>query len=87
MQPKPIYKVLLLVALSLLAVGFLLIKRDEPELAELASYFLISSLALIAISLQGFQRFRGFSYTFWILAAVTVSLYYPGYFTGIGTFS
>ncbi len=84
MLPKLIYRILLTIALSLLAVGFFLLYRGEPQVA---SYFLIASLALLAISMQGFQGFRGFSYTFWILAAVTVSLYYPEYFTGIGSFS
>ncbi|MEX2232964.1 MAG: bile acid:sodium symporter family protein [Cyclobacteriaceae bacterium] len=41
----------------------------------------------MAISFQGFEKLRGFSYTFWILTAVTFSLYYPEYFTGIGDFS
>lgn len=41
----------------------------------------------MAISFQGIEKLRGFSYTFWILTAVTFSLYYPAYFTGIGDFS
>jgi len=78
------YRIILIISIVLLVAGVIMIRLDPPEMA---SYLLIGGLAALAVALQGFQRFRGFSYTFWILSAVTVSLYYPGLFTGIGSFS
>ena len=84
MQRNPIFKIALILALGLLAVGLFFIYNNQTTPS---SIFLISSLAIMAISFQGFQKLRGFSYTFWILTAVTFSLYYPEFFTGIGDFS
>ncbi len=52
-----------------------------------ASFFFISGLILLAISFQGFKALNGFSYTLWILTAVTSSLYFPSFFIGVGDFS
>jgi len=84
MRPNPIFRYGLIFAVGLLAVGIYFLSRDA---IVLSSIFLISSLALMAISFQGFEKLKGFSYTFWILTAVTFSLYYPHYFTSIGDFS
>jgi bile acid:Na+ symporter, BASS family len=51
------------------------------------SLFLIAGFVLMAISFQGFKALRGFSYTMWILTAVTASLYFPHLFMGFGGFS
>lgn len=84
MQRNPIFKIALILAIGLLATGlfFLFNNQTKPS-----SIFLITSLAIMAISFQGFNKLRGFSYTFWILTSVTFSLYYPEYFSGIGDFS
>ena len=37
----------------------------------------------LALGFQGFELLKSFSYTFWIFAAVTVSMYYPAYFIEI----
>jgi BASS family bile acid:Na+ symporter len=84
MQRNQVYKIMLFIALALLALGFYFLYAQQRSIA---SVFQISGLAILAISLQGFEKFRGFSYTCWILTAVTFSLYYPQYFTGIGNFS
>jgi bile acid:Na+ symporter, BASS family len=84
MQQNSIFKIALILSLVFFAAGLILLYIDQHVPS---SIFLISSLALMAISFQGFPKLRGFSYTFWILTAVTFSLYYPGYFTGIGDFS
>ncbi len=84
MKHNPIFKYGLLLAIALFIVGLFLLSTEH---ALLSSILLISSLAVMAISFQGFVKLRGFSYTFWILTGVTFSLYYPGYFTGIGDFS
>lgn len=78
------YKLLLIISLLLIVVGFsILVASANHE----ASYFLVPGIAILAIALQGFPLFRGFSYTMFIFAAVTCSLYNPAWFTGIGQFS
>ncbi len=51
------------------------------------SFFFIVGFVLMAISFQGFKTLKGFSYTLWILTAVTASLYFPYLFVGVGDFS
>ena len=84
MQQHPIFRITLVLSLGFFATGLLLLYYDQPVPS---SIFLITSLALMAVSFQGYPKLRGFSYTFWILTAVAFSLYYPQYFTGIGDFS
>ena len=84
MKKDQVHKILLSIALVLLLVGVAFIYNDQ---SKLAGFSLIGGFSLLAISLQGFSKLRGFSYTCWILTAVTFSLYYPHYFTGIGSFS
>jgi BASS family bile acid:Na+ symporter len=84
MRQNSIFKIGLLLSAGLFVTGLVLLYNDQTIPS---SILLISSLALMAISFQGFEKLRGFSYTFWILTAVTFSLYYPEYFTGIGDFS
>ena len=84
MQQNSIFKIALILSLGFFAAGLFFLFNDQTLPS---SIFLISGLALMAISFQGFPKLRGFSYTFWILTAVTFSLYYPEYFTGIGDFS
>jgi bile acid:Na+ symporter, BASS family len=82
--PSFIHKTFLVIGLFLTIAGFIFILRGE---AQVASYLLIPGFILIALAFQGFSKLAGFSYTFWILTAVTISLYFPQYFTGIGSFS
>lgn len=84
MRRASLYRYTLMLSLLLLATGVILLYREE---ITLSSVFLISGLAIMAVSFQGYEKLRGFSYTFWILTGVTFSLYHPGYFTGIGDFS
>ena len=71
-------------ATTLFASGLIFVYLDKTILA---SALLIGSLTLMALSFQWSKSLRGFSYTFWILTAVTCSLFYPQYFSGIGAFS
>lgn len=84
MKPNPIFRYILILSVVLFAAGLFFLFKDR---VTPSSILLITSLALMAISFQGYEKLRGFSYTFWILTAVTFSLYYPHYFTGIGDFS
>jgi BASS family bile acid:Na+ symporter len=84
MQRNPVYKFGLILALGLFTTGAVLLSAGQ---INLSSIFLIGSLIIVAVCFQGFEKLHGFSYTFWILTAVTFSLYYPEWFTGIGNFS
>ncbi len=53
---------------------------------ELTGPLLIFGFILLAISVRGFPLFKGFSYSLWIFAAVTVSMFYPQYFLAAGDF-
>jgi len=48
--------------------------------------FLTLFFVLLALSFNGFEKLKSFSYTVWIFAAVTVSMYFPQYFLNIGDF-
>ena len=84
MQRYPTSKIALFLAVGLFMLGFFFLLNDY---VTLSSFFLIGSLAIIAICFQDFKTLRGFSFTFWILTAVTFALFYPQYFVGIGNFS
>jgi len=47
---------------------------------------LITGFIGIAVGVRGFPKLRGFSYTLWILTAVIASMFFPRYFTSIGSF-
>jgi BASS family bile acid:Na+ symporter len=48
--------------------------------------FLTGFFVSLALSFQGFPKLKSFSYTIWIFAAVTASMYYPEYFISAGNF-
>lgn len=48
--------------------------------------FLILFFISLAIGVRGFATFRGFSFTIWIFAAVSASMFFPQYFTSLGSF-
>lgn len=48
--------------------------------------FLVIALILIALGFRGFTSLKAFSYTVWILAAVTIAMFYPSSFISIGSF-
>jgi BASS family bile acid:Na+ symporter len=54
--------------------------------AVLSGPFLITFFLLLALGVRGFDAFKGFSYTIWIFTAVTAAMFYPQYFTTIGSF-
>lgn len=79
---KPGNIFLVLGIISFLAFGFLFLM----ELNEFTGPFLVTGFIILAIAVRWFPLFKGFSYSLWIFAAVTVSMYYPKYFLGIGNF-
>jgi bile acid:Na+ symporter, BASS family len=78
-----LYRVSLYAALILLlGVLYLLINH---ELAK-AGPILVAAFALLALGVRGYNSFRSLSYTIWIFAAVTLSMYYPQFFQKAGNF-
>ncbi len=68
--------VCLIIALSMVAFG--IIPKSGP--------FFIAFFLFLAIAVRGFEAVKGLSYTVWIFMAVTASMFYPQYFTSVGTF-
>jgi bile acid:Na+ symporter, BASS family len=78
-----VYTLLMVLAFICLAI-FIVLYMSGNE--KLTGPFLTTFFIALAIGFQGFVRLKSFSYTIWIFAAVTASMYYPQYFTQIGDF-
>ena len=80
---KIIYKILLGGALvCLLAFVAILLTGASIGTGPFLSLFFI----LLALSFNGFDKLKRFSYTVWIFAAVTLSMYFPQFFLKAGDF-
>ncbi|QIP17360.1 bile acid:sodium symporter family protein [Spirosoma aureum] len=73
---------LTLASLLLLSTGVLTLAGSPFPIGPL----LVLALVLLAIAFRGFSSLKGFSYTIWILAAVSVAMFYPAYFFTVGDF-
>jgi BASS family bile acid:Na+ symporter len=83
MKIRSFHFIILLLALaSLLACGILYFSGYK----SLTGPFLIAFFAGMAIAIRGSANYRGLSYTLWILAAVTISMFYPAPFLKVGDF-
>jgi bile acid:Na+ symporter, BASS family len=80
---RNLYRILLIIS-ALLICGSGISYLAASTL--LTGKLLITGFILLAISVRGFQKFKGFSYTIWIFTAVIASMYYPQYFISAGTF-
>ncbi|SFE66260.1 bile acid:sodium symporter family protein [Spirosoma endophyticum] len=78
-----VYPFLLTLATLLLLSAGLLYAFDR---LVIAGPLLIIALVLLALAFRGFSPLKGFAYTIWILAAVTVAMFYPTYFFTVGDF-
>lgn len=83
MKKINLYKIAIGLAMLLLIISFIFVFAGEVAKAGPS---LISFFILFAVGVTGFQKYKGFSYTIWIFAAVTASMYYPQYFTSLGDF-
>lgn len=83
MKNKKLYQSFLGLSLLFFIVFAILYLTGKPELT---GPFLILGFVGLAIGFRGYNKLKGFSYSLWILAAVTVSMYYPKYFLSIGDF-
>ena len=79
---KPGYIFLVLGIVSFLAFAVMYFM----ELNTYTGPFLVIGFIMLALALRWFPLLKGFSYSLWIFASVTVSMYYPEYFLGIGSF-
>ena len=80
---KLIYQILLGVAFLCLFVFLSIVILDfETGTGPFLTLFFV----LLALSFRGFGKLRSFSYTVWIFAAVTASMYFPQYFIKVGDF-
>ena len=78
-----LYKLLFAAALvCLLAFSIMLFSNVNKG----SGLFLTLFFVLLALSFNGFEKLKSFSYTIWIFAAVTVSMYFPQYFLKTGNF-
>ncbi len=66
-----------------LYLGLLFISSQQPAYNGL---LLTVGLILLGLGFRGYSFLSGFSYTVMIFAAVAASMYYPAYFTQIGSF-
>lgn len=77
------YKGILYAAIlfQLLFVIFLISGQNALSGVSLVLFFVS-----LAVGVRGFEKLKGYSYSLWIFAAVTVSMYFPQYFLGVGDF-
>jgi len=73
---------LILAALSIVGSVMAFMNKN----ITLTGIFLVSGFILLATGVRGFQKLKGFSYTIWVFTAVTASMFYPQFFTSVGSF-
>ncbi|MEX2565098.1 MAG: bile acid:sodium symporter family protein [Cyclobacteriaceae bacterium] len=74
---------LVLAGLALLGIVGLILFANHFE----ASLLLLFFFGFLLLGMQGFPKIRGFSFTVWVLAAVAISLTYPGYITDVAGYN
>lgn len=82
MKNKLFRYLLVLAALSIAGSGITLLSKN----ITFTGILLITGFILLATGVRGFQKLKGFSYTLWIFTAVTASMFYPQFFTNVGSF-
>jgi BASS family bile acid:Na+ symporter len=81
---RVLYKLLLIGAafLGLLAIGVLIFGEGIKGTGG----YIIASLIFLGIGGLGTPKIRQMSFTIWVLAAVSIGMFYPEYFQSIGDF-
>ena len=77
------YKGILLSGVFFIFLFAILLISDLTSFSGVAMVLFFVSLAL---GVRGFENLKGYSYSLWIFAAVTVSMFFPQYFLGVGDF-
>ncbi len=83
MKKQNVFRIILGIAFVLLIFSLILIGTGKSANAGPP---LIGFFICLAVSAQGFNAFKGFSYSVWIFTAVTASMFYPQLFTSVGDF-
>ena len=79
---KP-YKLLLIASLiCLISTIVMLVMGYGAQSGPTLVFFFL----LLALGIRGHKKFKGFSFTVLVFAAVSVSMFYPAFFTSIGDF-
>jgi BASS family bile acid:Na+ symporter len=79
-----VINLLLFGAAVLSAIGF--VATSILQLPEYSGWCLTLFFIFIALVLRRYELLKGYSFTIMILAAVSLAMYYPYYFTSIGDF-
>lgn len=80
---KKQHQILLITALIFLLVSLgMLVLGNGAQ----AGPFIVTFFLLLALGIRGHAKFKGFSFTVLIFAAVAASMYYPSFFTNVGDF-
>lgn len=80
---KLTYRILLIASLVCMLITGTILALGNGEMSGPPMIFFFLFLAL---GVRGSQKFKGFSFTILIFAAVTVSMFYPAHFIDIGGF-
>ncbi len=83
MKKINVYRVALAFAILFLLISLVLIFTGN--IAGSGPFFIAFFISL-AITVRGFESLKGLSFTIWIFTAVTASMFYPQYFTSVGSF-
>ena len=84
MKDRPFVYKLFMIASAVCLIAFLLIYFLDLSIGT--GPFLTAFFVLLALAFNGYKRLKSFSYTTWIFAAVSMSMYYPQYFRNVGDF-
>ena len=77
------YKAAIVFAIVLLIISLIMFLTGN---GTSAGPFLIVFFIILSFTVRGFPLVKGFSFTLWIFTAVTASLFYPQFFTSVGSF-
>ncbi len=80
---KKQYRILLIASLIFLLAAVVMLVLGS---AGHAGPFVVTFFLLLALGIRGHSKFKGFSFTVLVFAAVAASMYYPAFFTNIGDF-
>lgn len=83
MMTKRIYRSILLFSALMFIVAILTVFTGN---GSRSGPIFIAAFIMMSLAVRGYEKFKGFSYTLWIVTAVTASMFYPGYFISIGDF-
>jgi bile acid:Na+ symporter, BASS family len=83
MKISILFKVLMFIALALFASALIIVFTN---IQNVSGRLLLAGFITLAFAIRGFPKLKGFSYTVWIFAAVTLSMMFPDYFIKVGSF-